>query len=493
MGNVSKFTQEGASAKLQDIAKTLDPANATAILASAVSTLTGDAADKSISKGSSTPDLVVPSTSNSSDSSGSGGGGSLPTLPTAVASIVSLSTDTGGNSSDFITKTAAQTISGTYTGTIASGEALKVSLDNGTTWVAAPTATGGNWTLTGATITSNTIKAAVFNTAGNSSTTASQVVVLDTTAPTNQNAVLAATAYKNVSGAAVTIVSSGDTTNDVWLAPADTMTFTAGATMTKALGTATTILSPTTEGTYKLFVLDAAGNISTASTASVVVDRTAPTAPVSGITTITNTDSISVQSTEVGTAYLVLSSLTQPSNLATLLTLKTANPTSIKDVSVLANTGTSLSATELVSGSYNIYTADTAGNLSNALANAVTIKSNQNLDALTPSTISSPYTFNAGTGLFVFTDNATAQNFTKITNFGADDEISFTNLGSNHLTVSSQGYDVQLIVNANGTVSEITLVGVNPTSSVIASIGAFNALSAVGDVTYSYLTLILSV
>jgi hypothetical protein len=60
MGNVSKFTQEGASAKLQDIAKTLDPANATAILASAVTSLTGDAADKSISKGSSTPEPVTP-------------------------------------------------------------------------------------------------------------------------------------------------------------------------------------------------------------------------------------------------------------------------------------------------------------------------------------------------------------------------------------------------------------------------------------------------
>jgi methionine-rich copper-binding protein CopC len=45
---------------LQDIAKTLDPANATAILASAVTSLTGDAADKSISKGSSTPEPVTP-------------------------------------------------------------------------------------------------------------------------------------------------------------------------------------------------------------------------------------------------------------------------------------------------------------------------------------------------------------------------------------------------------------------------------------------------
>jgi hypothetical protein len=56
MGNVSKFTQTGAAAKLQDVAKTLDPTSATVLkdLASVETTLTGDAADKSISTGSST-------------------------------------------------------------------------------------------------------------------------------------------------------------------------------------------------------------------------------------------------------------------------------------------------------------------------------------------------------------------------------------------------------------------------------------------------------
>ncbi len=105
------------------------------------------------------------------------------TAPTAVASIVSLSADTG-TASDFITNTASQTISGTYTNTIGAGETLKVSLDNGSTWVAASTATGGAWTLTGATITTNTLQAAVFDTAGNASTADTQAVVLDTTLPT---------------------------------------------------------------------------------------------------------------------------------------------------------------------------------------------------------------------------------------------------------------------------------------------------------------------
>jgi hypothetical protein len=56
------------------------------------------------------------------------------------------------------------------------------------------------------------------------------------------------------------IRSSGDGSNAVWFAPAGTTTFTAGATMTKASGTATSIAVPANAGTYKLHVVDAQGN-----------------------------------------------------------------------------------------------------------------------------------------------------------------------------------------------------------------------------------------
>jgi len=59
--------------------------------------------------------------------------------------------------------------------------------------------------------------------------------------------------------ATLTIRSSGDAGNTVWFAPTGTTTFTEGATMTKAAGTATSIAVPTTAGSYKLFVLDAQG------------------------------------------------------------------------------------------------------------------------------------------------------------------------------------------------------------------------------------------
>ncbi len=60
--------------------------------------------------------------------------------------------------------------------------------------------------------------------------------------------------------ASIPIRSTGDATRTVWLAPSGTTTFVAGATMTKASGTATSIAAPTSAGDYRLFVVDAQGN-----------------------------------------------------------------------------------------------------------------------------------------------------------------------------------------------------------------------------------------
>lgn len=107
--------------------------------------------------------------------------------------------------------------------------------------------------------------------AGNWSSSGSKTIVVDTTAPTNQNTVFASAASAS-GGDTVTIVSSGDSTNNVWFAPSGTTSFTAGSTMTKAVnGVATSILAPATDGTYYLYILDTAGGISSASTAALTV------------------------------------------------------------------------------------------------------------------------------------------------------------------------------------------------------------------------------
>ena len=103
----------------------------------------------------------------------------------------------------------------------------------------------------------------------------SATFTVDNTAPTNQNAVFASGASVTA-GTPVTIVSSassgGNATDNVWFALSGTTTFVAGPTMTTASGTATSINAPATPGTYYLFVIDAAGNISAASTATLTAN-----------------------------------------------------------------------------------------------------------------------------------------------------------------------------------------------------------------------------
>nr|WP_062335063.1 RICIN domain-containing protein [Herbidospora sakaeratensis] len=77
--------------------------------------------------------------------------------------------------------------------------------------------------------------------------------------------VLPASTYTSSGQTSIPIRSTGDSSKSVWLAPNGTTSFTAGATMTRAGGTATSIAVPTTNGEYRLFVVDAQGNRSAAS------------------------------------------------------------------------------------------------------------------------------------------------------------------------------------------------------------------------------------
>ncbi|WP_433316506.1 RICIN domain-containing protein [Micromonospora sp. CA-269861] len=83
------------------------------------------------------------------------------------------------------------------------------------------------------------------------------------------NYVLPASTFVTSATASIPIRSLGDATKSVWLAPYGTTTFIAGATMTRAAGTATSIAVPTTQGEYRLYVVDAQGNRSAESTSIV--------------------------------------------------------------------------------------------------------------------------------------------------------------------------------------------------------------------------------
>lgn len=60
-------------------------------------------------------------------------------------------------------------------------------------------------------------------------------------------------------GTMLDIRSSGDPSNTVWFAPAGSSNFAEGDNMKRAAGDATSIAVPTVAGSYKLFVLDSAG------------------------------------------------------------------------------------------------------------------------------------------------------------------------------------------------------------------------------------------
>ena len=109
------------------------------------------------------------------------------TAPTTTVATQTFSADTGPSSTDFITKTAAQTISGTLSGVTVAGEIVQVSLNNGSTWVTATNAIGQNtWSLAGQTLdASNTMQVRVVDAAGNTGTASSQLYILDTIAPTD--------------------------------------------------------------------------------------------------------------------------------------------------------------------------------------------------------------------------------------------------------------------------------------------------------------------
>jgi hypothetical protein len=63
--------------------------------------------------------------------------------PAEAVASVALSADSGASATDFITNVAAQTISGTLTAGLAAGDIVRLSLDDGTTWLTATTQAGG--------------------------------------------------------------------------------------------------------------------------------------------------------------------------------------------------------------------------------------------------------------------------------------------------------------------------------------------------------------
>ncbi len=212
--------------------------------------------------------------------------------PSEVVSTVAFSADTGVSATDFITRTAAQTITGTLSAALVAGDVAKVSLDNGVTWLAATAAVGAtSFSLSGVTLTgSGTLIARVENANGVPSTPFTQAYVLDQTPPVELAAISAMTNDSGVVGDFITNNgAAGRTVSGALSAalPADEtvqVSFDSGATWTSATVTgtawnATDSTKHTANWAIETRVVDLAGNLGGVTTQAVTFDITPPAAP----------------------------------------------------------------------------------------------------------------------------------------------------------------------------------------------------------------------
>ncbi|WP_167859721.1 S-layer homology domain-containing protein [Paenibacillus cymbidii] len=204
----------------------------------------------------------------------------------------------------------------------------------------------------------------VLDEAGNVSAPSKAVLTVDGQSPTNQDVVFSANVSKK-SGASVTIVSSGDTTNQIWFAPAGTTSFAAGPTKTKAAsGTATTILAPSTVGQYKLYIVDSAGNVSPESAATLTVDNS--------VSSVQNTVFASNRTVKGGAPVTIVSSNVATNEIwfapASAKSF-TAGPTMTKAADGLATT---INA-PTTAGTYKLFVKTAAGDISPASTAALTV------------------------------------------------------------------------------------------------------------------------
>jgi hypothetical protein len=153
------------------------------------------------------------------------------------------------------------------------------------------------------------------------------------------------------------IVQAGDTSADLTHGGTTSLVLNGGTIRDIALNNAT------------LTLVDASSAGSLGANSAIVVDTSAPTAALTA-GSILSSENAAVTSSEVGTAYLVNSAITVD-NLASITGAADSSWNSV-DIST-ANTSTSLAATGLTPGTYRLYTADAAGNLSAVSTNSVTV------------------------------------------------------------------------------------------------------------------------
>lgn len=232
--------------------------------------------------------------------------------PTTTIATAAFSADTGASSTDFNTKTAAQTISGTLSANLAAGETVYVSLNNGASWTAAAGNAGQNtWSLSGQTLTGNgTLRVKVTDLAGNDGAAFVQAYALDTTVPattvsnihisadtgSSASDFLTSTAAQTVTASLSANLAAGDILYGSLDNGATWTNITSSVTGAAISWTGVTLAAGTSALQFK--VTDAAGNDGAAATQTYTLDTAAPVfqgATVNGNTLVmTYTDAATI-------------------------------------------------------------------------------------------------------------------------------------------------------------------------------------------------------
>ncbi|WP_442795366.1 YDG domain-containing protein [Pelobium manganitolerans] len=358
----SSFSWDGSSGDITVTGGTLSAISGSGTIYTATFTPTDDTDGGTAS--------ITVAANSYTDVAGNGGtAGTTPSLtfdtkaPTTTVATLALSNDSGSSNTDFITNVAAQTISGTLSANLQTGETVEISLDNGNTWSIASGTTGQNtYSLNGVTLTgSHTLQARVKDLAGNINTAVfSQAYVLDTTAPDAPGTPDLATASDSGSSSTDNLTNNttpeftGTTALNTIVNVYDGSTLLGAATVS---GTSWNYTSTSlTEGSHSITAkaTDIAGNVSSASVAlAITIDVTAPAIPTGFSVTEENTQN-TLNWTANGESDL---------NTYKIYSGTTANPT-VSLTSIVAGTN-SFTHTGLNNGItyyYRITATDEAGN-----------------------------------------------------------------------------------------------------------------------------------
>ncbi len=227
-------------------------------------------------------------------------------------------------------------------------------------WASTTVTANTSATISAANLAEGTYHAYAVDAAGNLSVISGRSVLVDNTVPVFTSAATAADITDSTAVGDTVYTAAATDAHGVTYSLSDTQHFR----INTSTGVVTLLSSPAsaTGAQFTVTATDAAGNQTTHTVTYNVVDTTPPavtlTRDVDGVENSSQT--VTVQSTEAGTVYLVSDSVT----VTNLSSLTAAADNLVNSVAVAANAGTTLALTGLAEGTYHAYAVDASGNVS---------------------------------------------------------------------------------------------------------------------------------